>query len=426
MTGLEVLLNMQLSDKLSRRNFQLMWFGNFISQFGSQIAFITLMFWLKEEVGLASVMGLSAMLFSVFIALFSPLGGVLADTYSRKKIIICSDILSGTASLILPVTFYFLPDQIYLLVTLVLLIQLVLGAALGVYDPAYSSLLTNVVSKKQLPLANAIKNATIQGAMLIGQGVGLLLYGQFGIIVILFANSFSFYLSALAESWIKPPKQVGEISSQSWSRPNFQKLFYSMKEGLEYISNDPSVKSLLVLIGGVYFLSGPFVVLLPFYIEQSLYAPGYWYGYLISVFGGGGLIGYLSLPYFKLIVQDWSSLGLASFLIFGFLLIGLGLSDNIYFTLIIFFGCGYCFGLINVMIETAILTNTPDIKRGRVMSIHRVITRLTYPLGMMVSGVIADLYLISIDFIFIICGFLVLVLSLQQFRGQKLKTALAL
>ncbi|MFA0812915.1 MFS transporter [Microbulbifer epialgicus] len=417
---------MQLSDNLASRNFLLMWFGNFISQFGSQIAFITLMFWLKEEIGLASVMGLSAMLFSIFIALFSPLGGVLADIYSRKTIIIFSDLLAGTVSLILPVTFFFFPDQSYLLVILVLLIQLVLGAALGVYDPAYSSLLSNVVSKKQLPLANAIKSATIQGSMLIGQGLGLLLYGQFGIIAILTANSLSFYLSALSESWISLPKKEKKVSGIPRSSSRIKKFILGVKEGLEYISSQPSLKSLLILIGGVYFLSGPFVVLLPFYIEQTLFAPGYWYGYLIAAFGGGGLIGYLSLPFFKSIVHDWSFLGFSSYLIFGFLLVGLGLSKNIYLTLILFSACGYSFGLISVMIETAILTHTPDIKRGRVMSIYRVVTRLTYPLGMLVSGALADLNLISIELIFITCGVLVLVLSLQQFRGEKLKTALAL
>jgi MFS transporter, DHA3 family, macrolide efflux protein len=65
-----------------------MWLGQFISQFGSQITSIVLIFWLKEQVGLASVMGLSAMLFSLFIAIFSPLGGALADIYCRKTIII--------------------------------------------------------------------------------------------------------------------------------------------------------------------------------------------------------------------------------------------------------------------------------------------------------------------------------------------------
>jgi MFS transporter, DHA3 family, macrolide efflux protein len=419
-------LNISLSDKHARRNFTYMWLGQFISQFGSQITAIVLIFWLKEQVGLASVMGLSAMLFSLFIAIFSPLGGALADIYSRKTIIISSDLLAGTASILLPLAFYFFPDKLYLLITLVLLMQLVLGATLGLYDPAYSALLSNVVAKEQLPLANSIKNATIQGAMLMGQGIGLLLYGQFGIIPILIANSLSFYFSALSESRIKLPLQEAKPAKAINSLSDSKKIIAGMKQGLVYISEKKSLKSLLLLIGGVNFFIGPFVILLPFYIEQTLSVPDYWYGYLIAAFGGGGLIGYLSLPFFKSKVQDWSTLGRNSYLFFGFLLITLGVSKNIYLSLILFIACGCCFGLINTMIETAILTNTPDNKRGRVMSIYRVITRLSLPLGMVISGGLVDFYHLNIEIIFIACGIAVLILSIQQFNQQKLKEVLAL
>ncbi|WP_130107381.1 MFS transporter [Iodobacter fluviatilis] len=419
-------MNTSLSDKDARRNFKYMWLGQFISQFGSQITSIVLIFWLKEQVGLASVMGLSAMLFSLFIAIFSPLGGALADIYCRKTIIISSDLLAGTASILLPLAFYFFPDQLYLLITLVLLMQLVLGAVLGLYDPAYSALLSNVVAKEQLPLANSIKNATIQGAVLIGQGIGLLLYSQFGIISILIANSLSFYLSALSESRIKLPQQEAKPVKATHTLSDSKKIIAGMKQGLMYISEKKSLKSLLLLIGGINFLIGPFVILLPFYVEQILSVPDYWYGYLIAAFGGGGLIGYLSLPFFKSRVQDWSALGRNSYLFFGFLLISLGVSKNIYLSLILFIACGSCFGLINTMIETAILTNTPDDKRGRVMSIYRVITRLSLPLGMVISGGLVDFYHFTIENIFIACGIAVLILSIQQFIQQKLKEVLAL
>lgn len=78
------------------------------------------------------------------------------------------------------------------------------------------------------------------------------------------------------------------------------------------------------------------------------------------------------------------------------------------------------------MIETAILTNTPDDKRGRVMSIYRVITRLSLPLGMVISGGLVDFYHFTIENIFIACGIAVLILSIQQFIQQKLKEVLAL
>lgn len=416
-------MNQQQSNKTTNINLLLLWLGQLVSQFGSQITAISLIYWLKDQIGLASVMGLSTMLFSIFIAMFSPLGGALADIYSRKTIIVACDIAAGTVSLLLPFLLYWFPEQLYLLIGSVLFMQVILGATLGLYDPAYSALLANVVPPKKLPLANGIKNAIIQCAVLIGQGAGFLLYGKYGIIAILLANSGSFFISAFSESRIKVPKTAEQGSLPS---PEKNKIGLSMKQGLAFIRQNSSLKSLLILVGGVNCFAGPFVVLLPFFVEQSLEVEGYWYGYLIAGFGAGGLLGYLSLPLLKNKIENWSAFSQNSYLLFGTLLMGLGLNDNIYLTLLLFTLAGTCFGLVNIIIETALLANTPDGMRGRVMSIYRVVTRLALPLGMMVAGLLVDFLDQNINIIFIVSGFSVIVLSLQQFKGEKLKAALTL
>lgn len=405
-----------------RANFHLLWSGHLISQFGSQVTAITLIYWLKEQLALASIMGLSSMLLSLFIALSSPIGGALADRYSRKRIIVCCDIVSGIASLLLPLLLYFFPENLYLLIGGVFLMQIVFGISLGLFDPAYSTLLSNVVPKEKLPLANGIKNATIQGSMLVGQASGFFLYGLFGISHVLLANGVSFLVSALFESQVKePPKLVNNEESANSQKAS---LFADIKEGFVFIQRNNALLSLLVLIGGVNLFIGPFVVLLPFFVEDTLQVAVHWYGYLIGAFGIGGLFGYLSLTWFKRKISDWSAAGRTIFVGFSITLFVVSTSQNIYLTMVFFALAGAFFGLINTMIETAILGGTEDAIRGRVMSSYRIITRLALPSGMLFAGFIVDFTQVSITQLFMLSSVLVLLISIRQFHQDKLKAVL--
>lgn len=407
-----------------RANFHLLWVGHLISQFGSQVTAITLIYWLKEQLALASIMGLSSMLLSLFIALSSPFGGVLADKYSRKRIIVCCDIVSGVTSLLLPFLLYVFPDNLYLLVGGILLMQIVFGVSLGLFDPAYSALLSNVVSKQQLPLANGIKNATIQGSMLVGQASGFFLFGIFGISTILIANGISFLLSALCESWVKEPPLSSAAKNEA-EQPAKSSFFADMKQGFVYIQQHTALRSLLILIGGVNLFIGPFVVLLPFFVEDTLQVPTYWYGYLIGAFGVGGLFGYLSLPALKNKITDWNFAGRVIFMGFSGTLFMVSVISNVYYTMIFFALAGGLFGLINTMIETAILSGTDNAIRGRVMSSYRIITRLALPSGMLIAGFLVDFTAISISQLFIVSSALVFIISIKQFHQDKLKVVLS-
>ncbi|MBU2707627.1 MFS transporter [Zooshikella marina] len=419
-------------------NFMLLWTGHIISQFGSQIAAISLIFWLKDQTGLASIMGLSSLMLSLSRAFFSPLGGVIADRYDRKKILIYSDICAGLAACTLPFSLVFFPEHLPLLIGIVLLMQIIFGSTLGFYDPAYSALLVEIVSKKNISLANAIKNATIQLALLTGQGIGLFLYAQFGIVFILLTNSVSFFLSAIAESFIKQSIQTKSNDSKSppHSSPSRQvasrleqdtqeTFLQSLKHGFVFAWQTHFIRTLLLLIGFVNFFEGPFVVLLPFFIDEVLGVSAIWYGYLIAGFGVGALAGYLTLPLFKTHIKDFTYFTKINLLLFGVVLLSLGLIQSVYATLALFSLAGYFFGVINIMIESALLTYTSDSMRGRVMGVYWITTRLMLPLGMVIAGVINDFFEQSSVTLFIVSGIAILITALFIFQKESFNTQLS-
>ncbi len=81
------------------RNFVLIWLGQMVSQIGTQMFSLALLFWILETTGSATMMGLVAMSAALPGALLGPFGGTLADNMSRKHLMIYADAIRGLAAI---------------------------------------------------------------------------------------------------------------------------------------------------------------------------------------------------------------------------------------------------------------------------------------------------------------------------------------
>ena len=84
-------------SRLMNRNFILLWQGQAISQMGSQLSMIAMLFWIKHATESPALMGGMTMTSGLVGVLLSPVGGAFADRYSRRFIIIICDLISGLA-----------------------------------------------------------------------------------------------------------------------------------------------------------------------------------------------------------------------------------------------------------------------------------------------------------------------------------------
>src|SRR6185503_2536248 len=89
------------------RDFLLLWQGQAVSQIGSQISAIALLFWLKHATESPVLMGAMAMMSGLTAVVMGPIGGAFADRYSRRSIIIICDLVSGFAVLSLSLLMLF-------------------------------------------------------------------------------------------------------------------------------------------------------------------------------------------------------------------------------------------------------------------------------------------------------------------------------
>ena len=151
-------------------NFRNLWFGQIVSLFGDWFNLIASAALISDltSSGLA-VGGLFVIrMLAQFIA--SPIGGVLADRYNRKNLLIMTDLARGIT--VLGFLIVEKPEHVWMLYTLTA-IQM---AVSGIFAPTRSSILPDLVSDEEIGAANALSSATWSTMLAFGAAIGEFLF----------------------------------------------------------------------------------------------------------------------------------------------------------------------------------------------------------------------------------------------------------
>ena len=92
---------------LSHRDFSLLWSGQLVSNIGTAIASLALMFYAYDLTGSAMAMAILAIAQTLPVVAFAGPIGVYIDQWNRKKIMVASDVIRAVAILLIPLTIYF-------------------------------------------------------------------------------------------------------------------------------------------------------------------------------------------------------------------------------------------------------------------------------------------------------------------------------
>ena len=162
------------------RDFRLLWGGQTISFIGDA-AFIVALGWrVTDLTGKASSLGF--VLAAESLAMLATLlwGGVLADRYSRRLLMIGSDVARGG----LMTVFFALDATGNLGLNTIIVLAVLFGAADGFFQPAFSGMVPLVVDAPMLPSASSWIGIARQGSAIVGPAVAAVLYGTAGATVV--------------------------------------------------------------------------------------------------------------------------------------------------------------------------------------------------------------------------------------------------
>jgi MFS transporter, DHA3 family, macrolide efflux protein len=388
--------------KLFNRNFLLLWQGQAVSQVGSQISTIAMLFWLKHATESPSLMGVTAMVAGLAAVLVGPIAGAFADRYSRRSIIIVCDLINGVAVISLAALMFFGESAQWLCLAAVFVVSTLVSVAHGFFTPAINASTGDLVPKEKVAGANSMLQASARLSSLVGLGIGGMLFRILGAPLVLLIDGITYLFSAISACFITIPQRFADKDDPVGAPA--KNLKAEIMEGLSYVRANRGLTQLLSVAMGVNFLMAPILGLFPFYVEDHLKLDAGWYGYLLTIYGAGNLLGFVIAGTVKVTGKSRAPM-IIGFMLFASVLYGLlGVASTPGAVAAIVIGIGASGGFMNVNIWTILQVTTPSEIRGRVFGLLATLSACLLPIGMGLAGAAASLAGKNISVIYFFCG----------------------
>ena len=317
---------------------------------------------------------------ALFPALFfSIYGGVIADRFNRKKILLFSEasnfITLMTIALLVSTN---LVTEWYLLV-----LALANGITFSLASPARFSIVPSLVPRRDIGNATALSSIMFSGGALIGPPIAGFL-GEVDLSLAFFAGAGFVGLAVPMFLLMKlnPAPQGGHSMRPQGS------VWQNVKEGLGYIRQSQVLSGLVVLGLIATFFGMPYQALLPVFAADVLDIGAIGLGYLGMAGGVGGIAASLVIATFSSVNQlkAWLVAGAIGM---GIFIIGFAQAETLLVAMIFAAGAGWFFQLVMTGNFTLVQVLTPDHLRGRVLSVRLIVFGMQ-PFALLITGWIAE------------------------------------
>ncbi|HEX9805552.1 MAG TPA: MFS transporter [Alteraurantiacibacter sp.] len=319
-------------------------------------------------------LGLLGLVQFVPLFLLTPVAGIAADRFDRRRVVLFANAIDAGVALALAL--FTANDALNLPILFTL--AALHGSARVFNGPALSAIAPNIVPQKLLPRAIALSAIAWQSGTVIGPAIGGFLFA--------WDPSLPYFLSAgvllvsgLLISSVRPVRAVHEGPPVHPLRQIVQG--FQFVKGQRFLLGCITLDLFAVLLGGA-------TAMLPVFARDILEVGPEGLGLMRGAPAvGAALVGLLlSVRPFETNVGIKMLLGVAAF---GAFTIAFALSRNFMFSLVMLAGLGAA-DMISVFIRnTLVQLNTPDNMRGRVSSISGLAISASNELGEMQSGVAA-------------------------------------
>jgi DHA3 family macrolide efflux protein-like MFS transporter len=381
---------MTSTNESNLKGYLLVWSGQLISLFGSGVVQFAIIWWITTETASAIILAFASFAGLVPLIIFTPISGVLADRWKRKNLIIGTDFLQAVLTLGLIILFHL---KIVGVVAIILLLFL-RGMFQAIQLPATIALVPQMVPKKQISRINGL-NSIFNNIIYILTPIAGALFLEFNSIeTILWVDLLTFLIAVVSLLSIKVPDVIKSIINFNQHSPkaSFKGQFL---EGLTYLRVNGFMT---LIIGGMFanILINPLFTLLPYFIKHLHSGGVLELALILGLFQLGSLFGALFITV-KNFVPQFKNIIFAVFFAFSGLFI-LGISPIGYFSAIALGSiiAGISIGTVDIMIVSILQTHIPTELQGRVFSILFMLVKSILPVAVLITGILAEVFGLSI------------------------------
>jgi DHA3 family macrolide efflux protein-like MFS transporter len=375
-----------------------------LSRFGSTIVSYSISWYLTMETQSGSVMAIATLCICLPLVFVSPWGGVLADRYNRKMLIIASDLFIALATIVLSIYMLLGKTDSLLLIYLVLCVR---SGAEGIQDPSVLAVIPQIVSEEKLTRFNSLQATTTSIIMLGSPALGAILLTSWNLGNILLIDVTTAILASIVLLFVavKPFSRTQETQS----------FLTELKLGFRYTNNHEILKIVIIFSGIFFFLISPAVFLSPLMVSRTFGNKVWNLTANEMAWSIGFLVGGIAMSFWggfkNLLTSYW-----VGFLALGITFTLMAIMPTFPLYLLCLFGSGLFAPMTNISSTVIIQKNTEITMLGRVFSLQTILSGLTMPLGMLVFGPLGDI--IRIEYILVACGLALILLSLSLFYKQ--------
>jgi MFS family permease len=400
---------LRLTQALHSQAFAWFWLGQSASTLGDGAFTMALAVTIYQLTGSSLVMGLFLMAQIIPELLFTLFGGVAADRLPRRLLLLCAD--SGRALAVLGIAALAWLQLLQLWHLFVLAV--LFGLCRSFFNPAYSAITPDLVSKEHLSSANALIELSSQVGNFLGPllGAGFIALAGGSTSVAFAFDGLTFVLSvcsllALRSLPHPAPKPAVELTSG----PNA--IFLDIRDGFRTILNSTWLRwSLLAATFGLVAYTGAMAVALP-RLVFAVYGNGPWLLAAITTSAGiGAVAGAIFVGQVRL--RHRGIIAFLAYVLSGLALIAFSLpfAQNMAIFVALPAACGVGFGMNTMQMIWANLLYelVPNEKLGRVASVDQLGARGMLPIGYVLSGWLSDHF--GPASVFLLGGLLMVVLN---------------
>lgn len=359
------------------KKFMTIWVGELISNIGSGMTAFALCIYVyqfTESVTWVSIITLLAYLPTI---LLNPVGGILADRFDRRLMMICGELFSAIGLL-------------YIFISIEMghigIVPIVIGVTINsifisVLDPSYKATVTDLLTEEEYARASGLVQMASNARYLISPAIAGVILGFSDIRIILIIDICTIFVTILAVSSVR--RNIQKVKSRQ-DKFNF---IYEFKEGMQYIVKNRGVANLVLLMAFMCFFIGIIQTLmipliLPIGSVKTV-------GFMESVSALGMLVGSVVISILG-IKKNYSKILSVSLVGCGFFMALMGTSTYIAFILIasiLFFAT---LPFINTCADVLIRVSIPNEVQGRVWGLISLLTQIGYVMAYASCGVLTD------------------------------------
>ena len=342
---------------LNMRNYRLFFIGQAISLSGTWMQSVAQSWLVLKLTNSGSALGTVVALQFLPVLLLAPYGGVLADRFSKRRLLFFTQ--GAAASLALTLGALVATDVVRL--WMVYVIALLLGTVNALDNPTRQSFVHELVGAKTLRNAVTLNSLEVNLSRVIGPAIAGVLIAKVGLAPCFILNGLS-YFAVLWCLW----RMTG---TQLHLTPLVRAAKGQIREGFAYVRHDPLIMDVLVMMAIVGTLTYEFQVTLPLLAKFTFHGDASSYAMLTSATGVGAVIGGLLMAGRRTATVKGLTLAVLGF---GATMIAVALSPTMLVAMLGMVVVGVFSISFTSLTNTILQLQAPPTMRGRVMSLWTV------------------------------------------------------